>query len=92
MHAADFSHEHAVAHARLSSAVAGFGSTLSATALNERIALWEQETADHHADLMHHGEGHRAAGAQYSAVDEDSSAQITTAGSDFDGASRALRA
>lgn len=79
MHAADLSRGHAAAHANMASAVTGFGTTLSAAALTERITQWEQETAEHHAELGHHCEGHRAAVASYTTTDSDSSAGIAAA-------------
>ncbi|MEU0496750.1 hypothetical protein [Mycobacterium sp. NPDC006124] len=54
MHAADLGHGHAVAHANIASAVPGFGASLSAAALAERVAQWELETAEHQAELARH--------------------------------------
>jgi hypothetical protein len=90
MHAADLYEHHAAAHANMASAVPGFGAALSAAALTERIAQWEEETALHHAELGRHSDGHRIGSANYSATDADCSAQITAAGSDINGATGAV--
>jgi uncharacterized small protein (DUF1192 family) len=90
MHAAALRDDHGAAHAKLSSAVAGFGPTLSAGALDERIAAWEQETAEHHAELMQHSEGHRVAATRYTTADSGGSAQITAAGAGIDEATRTI--
>lgn len=84
MYAADLSHDHAIAHTNMASAIPGFGAALSAAALNERISQWEHETAQHRAELERHGNGHRLASGGYAASDSDGSAQITTAGGSVD--------
>src|SRR4051812_20275566 len=81
MHAADLQGEHSAAHEKMSSAVSGFGDTSSAAALNERIAQWEQETAEHHAELVEHSDGHRAAGTHYTNTDSQNSTAIQAVGS-----------
>jgi len=91
MHAADLAHGHAVAHANMASALPGFGASLSAAALTERIAQWELETAEHHAELGHHSEGHRAAVANYTATDSDSSAIIASVWSNADASREIIR-
>lgn len=90
MHAVDLRHDHAVAHAKLASTITGFGTTLSATALNERIAQWELETADHHAELLRHSDGHRVARTQYTTTDSNSESQITDAGGGINEAASAV--
>ena len=77
MHAADLRHEHSAAHADMASAVPGFGASMSAKALNDRIAQWERETEDHHAELGRHGEGHRVAGTSYASSDVEARERIT---------------
>ena len=80
MHAAELRDSHAAAHADMASAVPGFGTALSAAALNDRIARWEQETAEHHAEIERHGVGHRFAGASYSATDSENGERINATG------------
>ena len=89
MHAADLADSHATAHANMASVVPGFGTSLSAAALNNRIAHWESETAEHHAELQHHRDGHQVACAHYAKTDGESSEQITAAADALDEAARA---
>jgi hypothetical protein len=90
MHAADLHEHHTAAHANMASAVPGFGTGLSAAALTERIAQWEEETAIHHAELGKHSDGHRLGSANYATTDSDCSAQIMVAAGNFDEASGAV--
>jgi ferritin-like metal-binding protein YciE len=90
MYAVDLRHDHAAAHANMASAVPGFGSALSAAALNERIVQWEQETDEHHAELARYGERHRMAGFSYDSTDSDSSERIIASGGGVDEAAVGL--
>lgn len=90
MYASDLRHDHAASHANMASAVPGFGAALSAAALNDRIAEWEQETAEHHAELGRHGEAHRVACSAYTTVDLDSSERIIASGGGVDVATGAV--
>jgi cell division protein ZapA (FtsZ GTPase activity inhibitor) len=86
MHAADLRNEHTKAHTKLASTVPGFGAALSAAALNERLAQWEQETAEHHSELMQLSHVHRVAESLYTRTDSSSTVNITTAGASMDAA------
>jgi hypothetical protein len=90
MYAADLHQHHAAAHANMASAIPGFGAAMSAAALIERIAQWEEETAMHHAELGQHRDGHRIGSVNYATTDADCSAQITAAGGDFNEAPGAI--
>lgn len=89
LHATDLCAGHAAAHATMASAVTGFGSSSSAAALTQRVAQWEQETAEHCAELANHSNGHRTASALYATTDLESSARIASAGGVVDEAARA---
>lgn len=84
MHAADLRNEHTKAHAKLASAIPGFGAALSAAALNQRMAHWEQETAEHHSELMQLSHVHRVANSLYLSSDSNSTVNISTAGASMD--------
>lgn len=85
MHAADLRAAHASAHGEMAAAVTSFGATSSAKALAERISRWERETAEHNAELLRHGDGHRFAGTRYVNTDAHSSDRIASAGGGVDG-------